>query len=521
MEQLEPCDIESEIEPQPAPPPGPSGGEMLRTARQARELTIDQVASALRLPPRQIKALEEEDFNVLPEPTYVCGYIRAYAKFLQLASNDVVDAYPNLETLRADRVPVVESRITSADLPSGRPDVPVSLVVLLVMLVAVSTWYFSGNTDQLVVAVSPESPAEPEPVSVTPTAALETPQVITRLPETAPPLEVIPQAEQALDTASLAEPTDEVIEIVESPIPNDAVIGISEAAVITADSATTEDKPVSKLPADPVVATQDSRKTEDVKPVKPPVPEIPEQVVKSAPVPAPVIRKPAAAAAPAAPAGKIRRVPPPVVQPQDITDTIKSEMTAIEDQSAVAKDLIPASRLIVSYTEDSWTDISDARGYKLIYKLGRGGSKITVSGVAPFRVFLGYAPGVSIILNGESVDMSPYQNMTKVTIKVGSKSANNMASAVDVNEHAPQAGPPDSAREQARQALRESVSDDAKGEITAAADSMGAQKTGKRSLDNDDFDVQMTPPIREKSKPRNDGDPRPRKGPAPITNLFD
>ncbi|MFZ6673483.1 helix-turn-helix domain-containing protein [Undibacterium sp. Xuan67W] len=73
-----------------------SPGNRLIAGRNALGWTIEQVASQLRLAPRQIRALETEDYASLPEPAIVKGFVRAYAKLLKL------DPTPLLALLTAD-----------------------------------------------------------------------------------------------------------------------------------------------------------------------------------------------------------------------------------------------------------------------------------------------------------------------------------------------------------------------------------------------------------------------------------
>ena len=55
-------------------------GSLLRSAREERELSVEDLAHRLRLEPRIMKALEREDFDRLPPPAFVRGYLRAIAK---------------------------------------------------------------------------------------------------------------------------------------------------------------------------------------------------------------------------------------------------------------------------------------------------------------------------------------------------------------------------------------------------------------------------------------------------------
>jgi cytoskeletal protein RodZ len=61
-----------------------SPGARLAAGRTALGWSIEQVASQLRLTPRQILSIEADDFAALPESAIVRGFIRAYAKLVKL-----------------------------------------------------------------------------------------------------------------------------------------------------------------------------------------------------------------------------------------------------------------------------------------------------------------------------------------------------------------------------------------------------------------------------------------------------
>jgi cytoskeletal protein RodZ len=58
--------------------------EQLRTAREARNLTIQQVAESTKMRTDHIRALEEGDFNVFSAPIYIRGSVKNYAMLLKL-----------------------------------------------------------------------------------------------------------------------------------------------------------------------------------------------------------------------------------------------------------------------------------------------------------------------------------------------------------------------------------------------------------------------------------------------------
>jgi len=62
----------------------PTVAEQLRTAREAKNLTIPQVAEATKIRTDHLRALEEGNFNVFSAPVYIRGFVRNYATMLKL-----------------------------------------------------------------------------------------------------------------------------------------------------------------------------------------------------------------------------------------------------------------------------------------------------------------------------------------------------------------------------------------------------------------------------------------------------
>ena len=79
-------------EPKPAQAePGPGG--LLRAGRLERGLSIEDIARQLRLSVRQVTALEDDDYTKVASGTFLRGFVRNYAKLLQM------DAAPLLQLL--------------------------------------------------------------------------------------------------------------------------------------------------------------------------------------------------------------------------------------------------------------------------------------------------------------------------------------------------------------------------------------------------------------------------------------
>ena len=65
-------------------------GAQLRQAREAKGLTIDQVAADTRISSRHIESIEAGDYDALPGRTYAIGFSRTLAKTVGLHEEDVV-----------------------------------------------------------------------------------------------------------------------------------------------------------------------------------------------------------------------------------------------------------------------------------------------------------------------------------------------------------------------------------------------------------------------------------------------
>src|SRR5919206_3516687 len=89
----------------------PSIGETLREARMRQRLDITDVEAKTKIRAKYLRALENEDFGMLPGPTFVKSFLRTYAEFLGLDPHLLVEEY------RVRHDPRDESELT----PFARP----------------------------------------------------------------------------------------------------------------------------------------------------------------------------------------------------------------------------------------------------------------------------------------------------------------------------------------------------------------------------------------------------------------
>ena len=102
-------------------PVASTAGAQLRAAREAAGWSQEAVAQQLKLAPRQVRAIEEDDYARLPGRTFVRGFVRNYARLVRLDPSVVMAALPRGDgtspldrpSLTAVSRPMVELPVTS------------------------------------------------------------------------------------------------------------------------------------------------------------------------------------------------------------------------------------------------------------------------------------------------------------------------------------------------------------------------------------------------------------------------
>jgi cytoskeleton protein RodZ len=90
MTRFSGADMEEQDEAVPSAEPPRGVGPQLRAAREAKGLSLQQVAAQTRIPQRHLEVIETGDFSRLPGRTYAVGFSRTYAKTVDLDQDDVV-----------------------------------------------------------------------------------------------------------------------------------------------------------------------------------------------------------------------------------------------------------------------------------------------------------------------------------------------------------------------------------------------------------------------------------------------
>jgi cytoskeleton protein RodZ len=290
-------------------------GSILRAAREAAGLDCAHVARSLNLEKNVVEALESDDVEHLPEPAYVKGYLRAYARLLDLDVGTLLQAYAGMEVPQPEVLPR-ESASSGAD-QRVRVQVVGGLVVLI--LIVLSAWWLTR----------PKPSSAPAPQA----------QVTRQQTQQMNPANAVAAPSTAQQSGQAVEPV------------------ISGGAAVQQAPAATSPTATSASTTAPAASVT------------------PKTTVADSATPA------AAAAAPAV-------------------------------SSAASTAAAPANgseaQLVLQLTAKSWVQIDDGAGKQLFRGLLDAGTRRTFSGTPPFAVFLGYAPGVMLQVDGKQVSAAQY-----------------------------------------------------------------------------------------------------------------
>ena len=318
-------------------------GRLLTDARLKLGLEPQNVAEMLHLREYQIRALEADDFENLPEPTYVKGYLRAYCQLLSIDPDKIIKMYS--DTIRPPVRESFEGLATEKQAASNDNLVKLVSIAMVALVAGLAITFWLTNRE-------PTSSAEPETTSaqINPVEPSEVPTTVINEPEK-------PQDSLA-DSGTATEPAPQPERQIES-----------------------------------------KREGEGPKPAVPVAPVEEKPVVPVPPTPA-VTAKPEATQAP----------------PVTSSAGINKEASLLPETDASTH-----SRLLVKVMQESWVDVRDAKGNKLIYESVPAGREIPLEGLAPFSVFLGNANGVQVFLNGKPYDFSSYKRGLTARFKLEAK----------------------------------------------------------------------------------------------------
>jgi len=190
-------------------------GARLTSARENLSLTVEQVATQLNLPSNYIAQLELGSLEGLPSLVFAKGYIRAYAKLLNLDDDLLVTEFEALHGVDSKGNIRPVSKVPE-QVKMNDPVMKYSTWIMIVAIIAVFVWWWQAQQGSLSFSDSnaeTNSPASAisEPVEQNPVVALNdgTGQLVLPKLDDQPVSESEPQATNAAtsDNAEEAEPS--------------------------------------------------------------------------------------------------------------------------------------------------------------------------------------------------------------------------------------------------------------------------------------------------------------------------
>lgn len=338
-------------------------GQLLRDARLAKGLGITDVAASLRLEVRAVNNLEADAFDKLPGPTFVRGYLRSYARLLDIPAGPVLEAY---ERCQFTPPPLVADIANRAETRSG--DFPVRLVtysIVIVLAGLVILWWQNQRT----LSSSPTEDVAAERTISEPNASGSSSVIKHELSTEDEATEPPPAVETPTRIPEENEPTEE------PSIVDDETLDAPQQTLISGIA------PVARA------------STLDATPIKLTLPQSP------------------AGNGDAGDGGAI---------PIASMEGMRSSRSSAFSPPPVAPTMEPEKRLRMEFKHESWVEVYGGDDERLYYDLARAGDIVELDGSVPIRVLLGYAKDVVIEYEGSPFDYSNFltRNMARFTLGV-------------------------------------------------------------------------------------------------------
>ncbi len=350
------AEVPTAEETRPEAPDSP--GKRLQQARQARKLETSYVATALRLSPTVVEAIERDDYASLPSAVFVSGYIRSYARLLGLDPGPLNQRFhalhPNAEA-PPPHVARPESTLSEHD---GGGQMFASLVAILVVVAlaagAYGWWVTRPSTD-------PITDGATEPLADA-SSALE-PDGSTSSPGPGP--EVGSELGSELAEPPPARDPDAAAGV-ETPAAADPVLRASrDVELITRDDA----QPAS-LETEGAMA-----------PTALPTPASPEDEPSTA-------RRSAATA---------------VGESDEAGETGETDAETEDDQATT--DPAGPEAVQLAFNGPCWVDIRDSAGKVLLFGEMADGDRERIEGTPPYSLVLGNAAAVELTVGDTPFDL--------------------------------------------------------------------------------------------------------------------
>ncbi len=117
-------------------------GQVLRDTRLSQSKNIQEISQILRIRQIYLDAIENNDFSQLPGKIYIIGFIKTYAEYLQLDSEEIIRAYKSGDLVETTNTDLVFPTIVPED---GMPNKLTLLLGFMIAIAGYGGWYYFNN----------------------------------------------------------------------------------------------------------------------------------------------------------------------------------------------------------------------------------------------------------------------------------------------------------------------------------------------------------------------------------------
>jgi cytoskeleton protein RodZ len=142
-------------------------GETWKREREAKGMTLEEAASALRVSRKYLRGIEEGEYAGWPERVFSSGYIRGYAKLLSMDPEPVLSEYFQYLERQEDEQPQthVKPEWLERERQRGSRRTTYALAAVAVLFLGVLLAWYGTRTTMRPVPAAPQAVPAPPPAS--------------------------------------------------------------------------------------------------------------------------------------------------------------------------------------------------------------------------------------------------------------------------------------------------------------------------------------------------------------------
>lgn len=137
-------------------------GAYLRQEREKKNISLEAISRATKITLKNLEALERDEFHLLPPPVFVRGFLRAYANFIGLDPQKVLELYAS-QTKPVDFSPRIKKPSAAKKFPQLAKIILIFLAIIIGIII-LFTW-----------SSSPPPPPPPPTGQISPEKKVEAP----------------------------------------------------------------------------------------------------------------------------------------------------------------------------------------------------------------------------------------------------------------------------------------------------------------------------------------------------------